>query len=238
MNVFAHPGSKPKKLYTAILLLSLTALAVTALLIQVHYQNAETGSFCNINDYWNCDRVNKSLFAEIIGIPVSVFGFLYYIALTTLTALLLKGYDFQKKLAPFTPKLLLKTATLIGSLAALGILAFELDSIYSTASRAMTPGLLAWICFKAALFILAFIAIWRYCRKSTHPAVFLNGFLAILALFGVLFSLYLTDIELFVLGTVCVYCLTQQILIIIIAGLTIIALKKNKNVHRSQPNPS
>lgn len=231
MNLFIHPGSKPKKLYTSILLLSLTAILVTLLLISAHYQNEAGSSFCNIDDYWNCDRVNKSEFAEILGIPVSILGFLYYIVFTTLTVLLLKGYDFQKKLAPFTPRVLLKIATFLGSLGVLGVLAFELNAIYSTAPGAMTPALLAWICLKAAFFILFFLAIWRYCRKSTHPAIHFNGFLAIFALFGVLFSLYLTDIELFVLNAICIYCLTQQILIIIIAGLTLIALNKNKHGH-------
>ncbi len=231
MNIFPAPGSKPGKLYTAILLLSLTAVIVTILLIQIHYQNDSVGSFCHIDDYWNCDRVNKSLFAEILGIPISIFGFLYYIVLTFLVSLLMKGYSFQRKLAPFTPAFLLKFGSIIGALSIVGVSYFELDSIYSTAVNAATPALLAWIAAKTLLFVAAFPAIWWYCRKSASQIVHFNGLLALFALFGVFFSLYLTDIELFVLGAICIYCMIQQVLIIIITGLTVLALRQNKNVH-------
>jgi uncharacterized membrane protein len=124
---------------------------------------------------------------------------------------------------------LLKISTIVGPLAALGVLAFELNSIYGTASGALTQALFAWILIKTGLFILAFVAIWKCCHRSTSPVVHFNGFLSIFTLFGVLFSLYLTDIELFVLKAICIYCLTQQILIAIIVGLSIVVLMKNKN---------
>ena len=79
MNPFQHQSSKLKKLYTSIFLLSLAALFVTVILINSHYESSAAGSFCNIDDYWNCDKVNKSTFAEIFGIPVSVLGFGFYL---------------------------------------------------------------------------------------------------------------------------------------------------------------
>lgn len=229
MNVFKSPSSKPKKLYTAILLLTLAAIVVTILLIIVHYESSALGSFCKIDDYWNCDKVNKSTFAEIFGIPIAIFGFGYYAVLALLIIGLMKGFDFQKNFSPLTPAVLLKLA-LAGGVIGVGVVLYLQLGL-------LTGPIASWAVLKAVIFLVAFIAIYKYSKKNTHPIVQFNAFLTIYALFGVLFSLYLTDIELFVLQAICVYCFTQQILILIIAGLSIFALSKNKN-ELPQPNQS
>ncbi len=220
MNVFIHPSSRQKKFYLSMLLLSGLAVFVTILLIQAHYEVSETGSYCNINDYWNCDRVNKSVFAEIFGIPVSILGFLYYLFITAVYFALLRGFDFGKKFLPLTPRIMLTGMTLVSSLGALLLLAQEFTVL----------GSYIWIGIaKALIFIGINLTIYKYCLKNTRPTVDFLGFMAILALFGVNFSLYLTDIELFVLQAICIFCLTQQILIAIISLINIFALK---NVQR------
>jgi len=35
-------------------------------------------SICNINDYWNCDKVTQSVYGNWFGIPIGVFGLLYW----------------------------------------------------------------------------------------------------------------------------------------------------------------
>ncbi len=60
----------------------LTALAVLGMafmsyLIYVHFKTSAS-SFCNFGAKFSCDLVNKSTYAEIIGVPVSAFGLLYF----------------------------------------------------------------------------------------------------------------------------------------------------------------
>jgi uncharacterized membrane protein len=220
MNVFAKPSSKEKKIYTAMLLLSLAALFVTGILISVHLQPAETGSFCNLDDYWNCDRINKSIFAELFGIPVSYLGFGFYGFLILLLIGLLKGFDFEGKLRPFASRFLLGAATLFSSAGAIYLLIAETP---------LLGNLAAFGVIKNLLFVVFYLMICKKYYRDSSPRTVFTAFLAILTLFGVNFSLYLTDIELFVLEGICVFCLTQQVLIIFIACLNLLALKQKSN---------
>ena len=220
MNVFAHPSSKQKKIYTAMLLLGLAALFVTGFLINLHLKPAEVGSFCNLDDYWNCDRVNKSTFAELMGIPVSYLGFAFYSFLTISIVGLIKGIDFSKRLKPITPNLLLAVTSIFASAGGLYLLFLEAPFLGNLTPLALT---------KTLIFTAAYLGILKkfYTNKS-GTTVFL-AFLSIITLFGVHFSLYLTDIELFVLEAICLFCLTQQILIIFITGLGFYALKESNH---------
>ncbi len=222
MNVFLHPSPRFKKYYMGAFLLALLALGVTVLLIQAHYQTAEVGSYCNINDYWNCDRVNKSSFAEILGIPVSILGFLYYLFVAAVYFLVLRGFNFSKKLLPITPRFLLISLSAIGviSSAVLGVIEFDILKAWSAVAV-----------IKAFVFIVLFITIYKYASVKKHPESEFLGFLTALSLFGVNFSLYLTGIELFVLQAFCIFCLTQQIIILIIAVINFIVLKKSNHEH-------
>lgn len=131
-----------QKYLRAIVVLSFVGMLVTAYLIYQHYKDAG-GSFCDINDFVNCDIVNKSTYAEIFGIPVSVLGFFAY-----------------------------------------------------------------GVFFFASLF-------FHSIERKIHSGPLLGG-LTLFSGIGLLFSLYLTYIEFFVLYAVCIFCLTQQILIFII----------------------
>ena len=226
MNAFPSPSSKQKKIYTAMLLLSLSAMLVTAVLIFIHFQPSETGSFCNINDYWNCDRVNKSIFAEIFGIPVSFLGFAFYTFLTTILVGLVRGFDFSRK-AKFLTSNWFFTLTSFGAMATTIFLIFQ-----------ETPFLgpyTAWGLIKNLVFIVIFLMIFfKFWNLESNRYKFV-AWLATLTLFGLNFSLYLTDIELFVLEGICIFCMTQQLLILIIAGLNLYELKELKN---DQPKTS
>ena len=220
MNVFAHPSSKQKKIYTAMLLLGLAALFVTGFLISLHLKPADVGSFCNLDDYWNCDRVNKSTFAELMGIPVSYLGFAFYSFLTILIVGLIKGVDFFKRLKPITPRLLLVAVSIFASAGGIYLLFLEAPFLGNLTSLAL---------IKTLLFISVYLIILKkFYNNKSGTTVFL-AFLSVLSIFGVQFSLYLTDIELFVLEAICLFCLTQQILIIFITGLSLYALKESNH---------
>lgn len=61
-------------------LCALFGVVISVYLIYQHYKPAG-GSFCIINDYVNCDIVNKSIYAEILGFPVGGLGLVAYLTL-------------------------------------------------------------------------------------------------------------------------------------------------------------
>lgn len=79
-----------KKYLSALTLLSLAGILVTAYLVYQHYKDPG-GSFCNVNDYVSCDIVNKSVYSEFLGIPVAILGLIGYIVLFAGTLAMRKG---------------------------------------------------------------------------------------------------------------------------------------------------
>lgn len=225
MSPFQHPGSKLKKLYTSIFLLSLLGAIVAAVLVSIHFKASEAGSFCNLDDYWNCDRVNKSTFAQIFNIPVSIYGLLFYSFLSFITFGLIKGWNFTKGLFPLKFNWLPFLALLGSSAVTIFLLYYESTIL----------GNLAYIgIVKNLVFLGLYFLIFRFSQKNPHPTVHFMAFLAISALFGVNFSLYLSEVELLVLEAICIFCLTQQIIIIMISVLAVITLKQNKNEYTAK----
>ncbi len=60
-------------------LLSVAGVATMAYLVYLHYAYGKE-SFCNIGEGLSCELVNQSLYSEIFGIPVSILGVLYFLA--------------------------------------------------------------------------------------------------------------------------------------------------------------
>jgi len=63
----------------ALLAVALIGLILASYAMTLHYK-PNKDSFCNINETFNCDKVNKSPWAVFFGIPVSVLGTLSYLA--------------------------------------------------------------------------------------------------------------------------------------------------------------
>ena len=120
--------------------ISLIGMAASAYALYLHYAPTAS-SFCNVSATLNCDLVNRSTYAELLGVPVALMGALGYLAL-------LLGSIFLSKIKQI-PFLLL--------LASIG---------------------------------------------------------------GLVFSLYLTGIEAFVLKTYCIVCIISQVCILIATILT------------------
>lgn len=91
-----------KKIFSALIILSLIGVGVTTYLITQHYADAGT-SFCNVNEYVSCDIVNKSTYSEIFGIPVSILGVVtYVILLLSAIAFFVSWKHAHKILVPVT----------------------------------------------------------------------------------------------------------------------------------------
>src|SRR3989338_8532030 len=73
--------------------LNLLGVAITAYLSYLHFKPSAS-TICTINEYLDCDIVNKSIYSELWGIPVALLGFLTYLFLLIVTRKLLKGYSF------------------------------------------------------------------------------------------------------------------------------------------------
>lgn len=223
MHPFPQLSSKEKKLYTASLLLTLTAVIVTIILINTHFESSESGSFCNISDYWNCDRVNKSIFAELFGVPVSIFGFLFYGVFGVLQYLYLKTINIGKFLPPFFSVKRLAQLSLLLAIFSGGFLMYQEITYLGL--------LIPWGIIKNLVFMA--LPIWFYTKAQAvdKPETYNSVFLLTLALFGLNFALYLTNIELFVLEAICIFCFAQQVLILIISILLYLGFKKSIKQH-------
>lgn len=100
---------------------SFLGMLVTAYLIYQHYKPS-SDSFCNINNFISCDIVNKSIYAEIFGVPVSILGFLAY-------AVIFLAADFLDKKKVLTSLTLFSGLGLTFSLYLTGIELFALRAI-------------------------------------------------------------------------------------------------------------
>lgn len=132
-----------KKTFSFLSVLNFFGILISSYLLYMHF-SPEASDFCVLGERWNCDIVNKSIYAEIAGIPVSALGLVAYLSFFAFT---LRGTrKDQKKFLPY--------------------------------------------------------------------------FFALLSV-GLLFTLYLTGIETFVLKTYCLFCVSQQIILLIEWAITL-----------------
>jgi len=68
-----------------ILLLAICGMALSIASLRSHYAASAT-EYCDLNEVFNCDVVNRSKFSEVLGIPVALIGLIGYVVLLGLTA--------------------------------------------------------------------------------------------------------------------------------------------------------
>jgi protein-disulfide isomerase len=59
--------------------------------------SGQTDAACNINDTFSCDEVALSSYSEILGVPLGVYGFGYFLALAVLLAIAIVGGKTAKE---------------------------------------------------------------------------------------------------------------------------------------------
>lgn len=64
------------KIRFTLIVLSLLGVCISGYALYLHY--ATSSGVCHFNDMFNCDLVNKSDYAEILGIPVAALGIVGY----------------------------------------------------------------------------------------------------------------------------------------------------------------
>jgi uncharacterized membrane protein len=60
-----------------LIILSILGMAVMGYLVSLHFSSSE-GSFCDLGETLNCSIVNQSEYSKVLGIPMSILGFLYF----------------------------------------------------------------------------------------------------------------------------------------------------------------
>ena len=128
-------------LFLAIALLSVAGVAVSTVSLQRHYAKSAT-AYCDFNQKFSCDIVNRSIYSTIEGIPVAGIGVAGYAALFMLAT-------FSKSRAE-TPNRLLG--------AALAGLAFALYLTYIEAYELMTWCILCLISL-LLISLISFLAV-------------------------------------------------------------------------------
>ncbi len=106
---------------TLLIVFALLGMAIMGYLISIHYAPAEE-AFCNLGEGLSCDVVNKSVYAEVFGAPVSILGFLYFAGVFLLVL-------WKRRETPYQWLALLSVISLGPSLYLTGIEIFVLENI-------------------------------------------------------------------------------------------------------------
>ncbi|MBS3169183.1 vitamin K epoxide reductase family protein [Candidatus Woesearchaeota archaeon] len=78
------PSSLRKNLLILTIILSVIGLLTSLYLVKNHYAPATSASFCDLSVSVSCSLVNTSTFSVFLGVPVAVFGALWFVVLAAL----------------------------------------------------------------------------------------------------------------------------------------------------------
>jgi len=67
-----------------VIVFCLLGAGISGLSLRNHYSTDTTG-YCALNETFNCDLVNRSVYARFLGVPVALIGLLGYAALLGMT---------------------------------------------------------------------------------------------------------------------------------------------------------
>lgn len=95
-----------KKGLMLVIISSIIAIIIFSYLVSVHYKEEE--SFCDISAGVSCDIVNKSVYSEIFGIPIALFGALTFLLIGILSFIALKNRPIKISKKSFAQKDILK----------------------------------------------------------------------------------------------------------------------------------
>lgn len=144
-----------KKYTKWLALLSFFGALVSLYLTYLHF-SPEASGICQLGPAFDCDKVNKSMYSELFGIPVAILGAGYYI----------------------------------------GMFVFSLLFSYKT----------------------------KLFAKVDLKDLFRG--LLLITLIGIAFTLYLTYQEAFTIKSYCIFCVIQQIIILIMGGIVLAAYRQ------------
>lgn len=130
-------NNKTKSLRIVLIVLALAGTVIMGYLISLHYSHSGE-SFCNLGEGLSCDIVNKSAYSEVLGIPISILGLLYFLGVLGVGI-----WGFKKKYLEST--FMLSVVFLLPSLYLTGIEIFVLHSvcIFCELSKVLVVGVIS-----------------------------------------------------------------------------------------------
>src|SRR6266851_10487149 len=75
-----------RRLMVAVALVAVAGVAISSVSLYHHFSKSKT-SFCDINESFNCDLVNRSTYSTVLGVPVALIGILGYLLILGLATL-------------------------------------------------------------------------------------------------------------------------------------------------------
>jgi uncharacterized membrane protein len=75
-----------RRLMVAVALVAFAGVAVSSVSLYHHFSKS-TSSFCDINESFNCDLVNRSVYSTMLGVPVALIGIMGYLLILTLATI-------------------------------------------------------------------------------------------------------------------------------------------------------
>ena len=124
-----------RRLMIAVAIAAVAGVAVSSVSFYHHFSKSKT-SFCDINESFNCDLVNRSVYSTVLGVPVAFIGIMGY--------LLILGLATVYRDKAETPVMLL-----IVSAAGLGF------ALYLTYIEAHVLGVWCILCLTSLILIFA-----------------------------------------------------------------------------------
>jgi vitamin-K-epoxide reductase (warfarin-sensitive) len=67
-----------RRLVIVVAIVAVAGVAVSSVSLYHHFSKSKT-SFCDINESFNCDLVNRSVYSTVLGVPVALIGILGYL---------------------------------------------------------------------------------------------------------------------------------------------------------------
>ncbi len=172
----------------SLLVISILSIALFAYLTYIHYSPGES-KFCDISEGVSCDIVNKSIYSEIFGIPVSLLGLLTFLVVYLLAyaALKKKGVLFGLHIGEKEILEILLLIVVIGVLFSLWLVYAELYLILS----------ICLLCVVADILILAslFILIELNKKNIRHSLIWISILLSAIVSIIIIYLIYRIIIE-------------------------------------------
>jgi len=69
-----------KRTRLAIVFLCIVGALLSAVSLKNHYSTTLTG-YCDLDEIFNCDLVNRSIYSRVLGVPVALIGLVGYVLL-------------------------------------------------------------------------------------------------------------------------------------------------------------